>query len=34
MDDYVSKPIEKIMLYKSLQRAFDNEHGENWAANI
>ncbi|WP_305844159.1 response regulator [Photobacterium leiognathi] len=34
MDDYVSKPIDKVMLYKSLQRAFNHENGDDLAANI
>lgn len=34
MDDYVSKPIDKVMLYKSLQQAFNHENGDDLAANI
>ncbi|MBP2698633.1 response regulator [Photobacterium sp. CAIM 1938] len=34
MDDYVSKPIDKLMLYKSLQQAFNHVNGDDLAANI
>ncbi|WP_230625632.1 ATP-binding protein [Photobacterium leiognathi] len=34
MDDFLTKPIEKVILYKSLQRAFNHENGDDLAANI